>query len=152
MALSKFYESTIVEVRATFGFNEFDCDPTEISNALEIDADDIRRKGEKRKLRGGREIESSFNSWCIISKSTSKDINVHLRELLDLLEGKQKLAKTEFGIRSFGVAWKGNYLYSGSGPFYEPDVVKGIASWDAQLNQDIYQIDQEENGPVSPTA
>jgi len=42
------------------------------------------------------------------------------------------------------VLWKGNYLYAGSGPFYETDVLKGIACFDAELYHDIYQIDQSE--------
>ncbi len=41
--------------------------------------------------------------------------------------------------------WKGNYLYAGSGPFYESDVLKGIARFDSDLYQDIYQIDQSED-------
>jgi len=35
-------------------------------------------------------------------------------------------------------------LYAGSGPFYESDVLKGIACFDAELYHDIYQIDQRE--------
>jgi hypothetical protein len=44
------------------------------------------------------------------------------------------------------------YLYAGNGPFYETDVIAGIASWQAELFQDIYQVDQVENNPVGPEA
>lgn len=56
--------------------------------------------------------------------------------------------RTEFGRPSFSVTWFGNYLYAGSGPYYEADVLRGIASWDAMLWHDIYQVDQEENPPI----
>ena len=49
---------------------------------------------------------------------------------------------TDWGERSFNVLWKGNYLYAGSGPFYEADVVAEVAELDAAIWQGIYQVDQ----------
>jgi hypothetical protein len=46
--------------------------------------------------------------------------------------------------------WEGNYLYAGSGPFYEADVIAGIATLGADLWQDIYQIDEDDAPPRSP--
>ena len=145
MAISEFHESTIIEVKAYFGFDYFECSPDEITQAFSILPDEIQIKGNKRKLRNGHEMDILFNSWWIKSKINSKDINEHLRELLNILKGKQDCIIPEFGKPNFSVLWKGNYLYAGSGPFYESDVIIGIAQWNAELYQDIYQIDQEED-------
>ena len=145
MAISDFYASTVIEVRAYFGFDQFDCDPKDISTALKIEADEILRKGEKRQLRNGDEIENTSNSWTIESNSSSKDINDHLRELLKRLEGREKMIEQHFGKPCFSILWKGNYLYAGSGPFYESEVLRSIANFGAELWQDIYQIDQSDD-------
>jgi hypothetical protein len=150
MGLSEFYASTILGVSASFGFAGFDGDPDDITRAFGVPPDDVRRKGERRIGRGGREFDTPFNSWTIVSAVQSKDVNEHLRGLLRRVEGKQWAYKTEFRRANFGVTWKCNYLYAGSGPFYEADVIAGIASWQAELFQDIYQVDQEQNDPVGP--
>jgi hypothetical protein len=58
----------------------------------------------------------------------------------------------ELGAPSFSVLWVGNYLYAGSGPFFEADVIAGVARLKASLYQDIYQVDEglEEDGMASP--
>lgn len=145
MALSEFYESTIIEVRADFGFGSFDCDPREITATLGIDPDEVRYKGQERTTRTGHVIKSPMNSWSLSSRSKSKDINAHLRELFSRLEGVEGLFSPRWGEASFGVLWKGSYLYAGNGPFYEPDVVAGIARFGAALSQDIYQVDQDDS-------
>jgi hypothetical protein len=152
MALSEFYASTILKASASFGFTEFVCDPDEITRALGIAPDEVDRKGARRTIRGGRELDIPFSFWSIRSEGGSKDINEHLRMLLRRIDGKQSLCRVEFGRPAFGVTWKCNYLYAGSGPFYEIDVIAGIASWQAELFQDIYQVDQEGNEPVGPEA
>jgi hypothetical protein len=152
MAISEFYASTILEVSASFGFASFDGDPDEITQAFGIPPDEVRRKGERRLGRGGREFDTPFSSWAIVSVGDSKDVNDHLRGLLRRMEGKQSACKAGFGRASFGVTWKCNYLYAGSGPFYEADVIAGIASWQAELFQDICQVDQVENNPAGPEA
>lgn len=144
MALSEFYESTIIEVQAYFGFDNFDCHPSEISASLGVEADDFHLKGSSRTLKNGKTIKNHFSSWSIESKSVSKDINVHLRQLLDRLNEVQNKFEPRFGKPSFSVVWKGNYLYAGSGPFYETDVLKGISKLSAELYHDIYQIDEDE--------
>jgi hypothetical protein len=144
MTLSESYKSTIIEVKACFGIEGFSEDPDKITEALNINPVEIRRKGEIKKLRNGHEIEIKENQWSIESTSKSKDINDHLRELLKKLNGKESLIKVAWNP-SFSILWKGNYLYAGSGPFFERDVIKGIARLGADLWQDIYQIDEEEN-------
>jgi hypothetical protein len=152
MAMSEFYASTILKADASFGFAEFACDPDIITQSLGIAPDEIRRKGEKRTIRGGREWVTPFSSWSICSEGDSKDINEHLRMLLRRIDGKQGLCKVEFGPPAFGVTWKCNYLRAGSGPFYEADVIAGIAEWQGELFQDIYHVDQEGIDPAGPDA
>lgn len=143
MAITEFYASTILKVSVSFGFAGFDGDPDEITRVFGIPPDEVRRKGERRMLHNGREFDTPFSSWTIVSADDSKDVNDHLRGLLRRIEGKQSACKTDFGRARFDVTWKCNYLYSGSGPFYEADVIAGIASWQAELFQDIYQVDQD---------
>ena len=143
MALSELYESTIEKVRAYFGFSEFECDPQEITDTLGLSPDEVRRKGERRVLRNSRFFDVPFHSWSIESECDSKDVNVHLRQLLHRLEGKEALIRMEWNP-SFSILWKGNYLYAGSGPFFERDVLIGIVRCSADLWQDIYQIDSED--------
>ena len=134
MELSDFYKSTIIETRVSFGFSEFECDPNTITDQLCIEPDEV--------IRNDKEIINQLNSWSIESKTISKNVNKHLRELLEKLKGKADKFKKEFGTPSFSVLWKGNYLYAGSGPFYESDVIKGIADLGADLWQGIYQIEK----------
>src|SRR5262249_3830636 len=131
-------------------FSGFTCNPEDITEAVGIAPDEVRRQGETRVIRGGRELVTPFSCWSIRSEDESKDINEHLRGLLRRIDGKQALCKAEFGRPGFFVTWKCSYLYAGSGPFYEADVIAGIASWQAELFQDIYQVDQECNDPVGP--
>src|SRR5262245_5221767 len=138
MAISDTYASTIINVKATFGFSEFDCNPDEITQALGVVPDEVGLKGQVRQIRGGREIRQLWNSWTIQSRSESKDINDHLRELLTRLNGLAGGIRKDFGSPWFSVLWRGSYLYAGSGPFYEADVIAGIAGLGAMLWQDIY--------------
>ncbi len=100
-------------------------------------------KGEVRRLRNGHIVKNQWNSWGIKSNSDSKDVNVHIRELLDRIMPVRARIREEWDP-SFGVVWKGNYLYAGSGPYYERDVLEGIAMLDAELYHDIYQIDDDD--------
>jgi len=144
IGLSDFYASTIVKVRADFGFSQFAVDPSEITSVLGIPPSDLRRKGEERII-AGKPFIVPFNNWLISSSSESKDINVHLRELLDQVLPISERFRPDWNTPSFSVLWKGTYLYAGSGPFYEPDVIHGIAQIGADLWQDIYQVDDPEH-------
>jgi hypothetical protein len=144
MALSEFYESTIIEAKASFGYSNFECDPDTITRTLGITPDGTMRKEEEHLLATGKIFVRPFNSWYITSRSTSKDVNVHLRELLERLGQRYELVMSEWGSPDFGITWKNNYLYAGTGPFFEPDVLQGIARWKAELYQDIYQVDQDQ--------
>jgi hypothetical protein len=143
MPISDFHASTIICVRAYFGFDQFTCDPEEITQALLIEPDEVRRAGELRALRGGRVLRTPFSDWSLASGTDSKDVNDHIRELLRRVGPAGKHFRPAFGPPSFSVLWKGTYLYAGSGPFYESDVIAGIASLGADLYQDIYQVDAD---------
>lgn len=145
MMLSDFYESTILRVEASFGFSAFECAPEAITSAIGLQPDETRLKGERRPVLGGRRtFVVPFSSWHITSGSPSKDVNVHLRQLLARLEPARRPFDPAWGTPSFGVTWKGSYLYAGSGPFYEADVIAGVAFLGAALHQDIYQVDDED--------
>lgn len=143
MPLSEFYESTIVFVSASFGFSGFECPPADITDLLQLQPAEVMVKGEPRQLRSNRTIETVESSWCVTSSCDSKDVNVHLRELLGRIPDSQFPTPAHFGPPSFSVVWKGNYLYAGSGPFYESDVLAGISRLGAMLWHDIYQIDDD---------
>ena len=145
MAISHLYASTIIRVQVHFGFSNFICDPAEITSALGIAPDEIGRKGEVKANRGGREIRWPFNVWTISSRTSSKDVNDHLRELLTQLVGVELRIGNEFGTPSFSVFFKANSLRSGNGPYFESDVIAGIAALHAELWQDIYQVDDPED-------
>src|SRR4051812_44865738 len=127
MAISDFHGSTIVKVRAYFGFDSFGCDPDTITRFMGMQPDQVGVKGAVKTVRAGREIPWPFNMWSLISCVESKDVNEHLRELIDRLAHVTESFPSEFGEPSFSVLWKGNYLYAGSGPFFEADVIAGIA-------------------------
>ncbi|MCV6606565.1 MAG: DUF4279 domain-containing protein [Porticoccaceae bacterium] len=143
MSLSDFHKSTIIEVRAYFGFTYFECDPEEITATLGVRPDIVMRKGEVRTLKSGKKITNAFSSWSIQSCNNSKDVNDHLRELLQRMSGCGEKISKRFGSPGFSVLWKGNYLYAGSGPFYEADVLQGVAELKGMLWHDIYQVDEE---------
>jgi len=143
VALNPQFAAGIRTVEVSFGFSMFDCDPDEITAALGVVPDQIRRRDEERQLRGGRPFRVPFSSWVISSKAGSKDVNDHCRELLDLLAGCASRLDPRWGVPTFSVLYKATHLSSGNGPFFEADVVRGIAAFGAELWQDIYALDED---------
>ena len=141
MSLSESYESTIIGIEVYFGFDQFECEPDDITRTLLVQPDIIQRKGDVLRHVNGKTALSHCSKWLIQSRCISKDVNEHLRELLSRLRSMKVPIPIEYGIPCFQVVWKGNYLYAGSGPFYTNDVLKGIASVGANLYQEIYQVD-----------
>jgi hypothetical protein len=80
------------------------------------------------------------SSWSIESRSASKDVNDHLRELFARLQGAHTHILPQWGVPSFGVLYRATHLGSGNGPFFEADVVEGVALFKAELWQDIYAL------------
>jgi hypothetical protein len=144
MALDEQFAATIKDMKATFGFSRFSCDPDEISDRLGLAPDNIRRKGENRAMPNGRGFAVPFSSWSIESRSASKDVNDHLRELLARLQGTHARILPQWGVPSFGILYKATHLGTGNGPFFEADVIEGIALFKAELWQDIYALDDND--------
>ena len=86
-----------------------------------------------------------YSTWSISSRTKSKDVNEHCRELLERLGAVVGRLDAGWGVPSFNVLYKATHLCSGNGPFFEVDIVKGIAALGAELWQDIYSL--EENTP-----
>ncbi len=141
--MSELHESTVVKPEASFGFAGFTCLPDDITERIGLKPDDARIKGHRRVLRNGREFLVPLSTWSIASRSPSKDINEHLRELLVRLQGANLPFDPAWGEAAFAVLWKGNDLCTGRGPSYEPDVLAGIAALGAALHQDSHQVDAE---------
>lgn len=152
MALNPQFAEGIRTVRVDFGFWMFDCDPNEITAALGIVPDESGRRGEERALRGGHLFRAPYGSWSIASKLGSKDVNDHFRGLLHRLDGCADRLDPHWGVPTFGVLYKATHLRSGNGPFFEADVVRGIAALGADLWQDIYALDEDDSdGDTAPS-
>jgi hypothetical protein len=143
MAISENYERTIEAVRVNLCFDDLDCDPDHITSVLQIQPDLVLRAGDTRELRGGKRIRNPTSQWALDSRSISKDVNVQIRDILERLDPVAHRIEPSWNP-FFNVIWKGNYLYAGSGPFYERDVLAGIARIGGELFQDIYQIDRDD--------
>ena len=146
MALSPQFAEGIHRVRVDFGFSRFDCDPDEITTALGVVPDEIRRRGEARQMQGGRLFTAPFSSWSISRKLGSTDVNDQCRELLRRLDGCASRLDPRWGVPTFSVLYEATHLHGGNGPFFEADVVRGIASFGAELWQDIYALDEDASG------
>ena len=141
MALNPEFAATIRKVRVTFGFGQFDCDPSDITTTLGITPDEVRRRGERIWVDPGRTITAPFSSWSLSSSTDSKDVNDHCREVLKRLAGAIGRLDPRWGVPSF-VLYKATHLCGGNGPFFEADVVQGISALGAELWQDIYSLEE----------
>jgi len=140
LTLSSSHEATIESVRVRFCLAEFSDDPDRITATLGIQPDLVLRVGDQRQLHGGVRVPIRHSHWEIRSRNDSKDVNVQIRSLIALLD--PVVTKIDPAWNPFvDVIWKGNYLHAGSGPFYERDVIAGIARLGAEIFQDIYQVD-----------
>lgn len=134
----------ITDVRVSLVFIDFEADPNEITEALGIEPDEAQRKGEVRIVARGGEFSSPHNLWSLKSDVSSKDPNVQIRDLLYRIEGvKQKIDPA--WNPSFNVLWKSTILGAGSGPFYERDVIEGMAEIGADLFQDLYLVEEDQS-------
>ena len=142
MALDEQFAATIQKVEASFGFSQFTCDPNLITAALGVEPDEAFREGTILTTASGRIRKTPFNSWSICSRSRSKDVNDHLRDLFSQLRGLESRMNPSWGLPSFNVLYKATHLISGNGPYFERDVIASIASFGAELWQDIYSIEE----------
>jgi hypothetical protein len=129
-------------VRVSLGFAEFDCDPAEITEAIGIQPDDVRRRGERRVVANGHEFSVPHNLWTVDSRAESEDPNVQIREILARLAGVQERIDPTWNP-FFNVLWKSETLGAGSGPYFETDVIRGIAGIGAEIYLDLYALEGE---------
>ncbi len=150
MELNPLYESHIVKVAVSFEPTAPDLDPDKLSKVLNIDADDSAKAGNKRHNFIGKPVEQHIEGWWKLStedKVSSKDINAHFKYLLDrLLPHKDKILNlTANGKTYFNVVWKSTYLYAGTGPVLEHEIIHGVTELNAEIGFDIYQVDEKKS-------
>ena len=102
-------------VRVFLGSAEFDCDPDEITEALGIQPDDVRRKGERRVVGDGHEFSVPYNLWTLDSRAEFEDPNVQIQEILARLAGVEERIKPTWNP-FFNVLWKSETSVSGQVP------------------------------------
>ena len=123
-------------------FFDFAIDPDEITETLGIEPDEVRRKGEVQIVAGSHEFPAPHSLWVLSSTISSTDPNVQIRGLLDRVRGQMQRIDPAWNP-SFNVLWKSKILGAGSGPYYEKDVIEGIAEMGAEIYQDLYLFEDD---------
>ena len=141
--ISKYDLRYVTEAYASFSLTGFEMNPNEISQKLNLTPLSVEVKGEPIELPKGGSYLSEENMWHIRSSVNSLDVNDHLKELLDRLETNEADLDESMGKSVFTVTYLNNYLYAGSGPTLESEVVARIGKFNAEIAFDIYQVDQE---------
>ena len=142
MPLDDIFAADIEEVRVSLVFFDFDADPGIITEALGILPDEVRRKGEVREMEGDRAYTVPHNLWALNSRSPSLDPNDQIRELLARVEVARDKIDPAWAP-SFNILWKSTTVGAGAGPYYEKDVVQGIAGIGADIYQDLYLVEKD---------
>ena len=115
----------VLAVWVTFEFNMRDTTPSEISGALGLGADGSMLN-----------MPPALNAWWINSDLISNDAIDHLRDLLEMLAGKEDRIRPEWNPE-FTIEWQSpDYLPDG-GQRYPADVLAGIARCKAILTVKI---------------
>ena len=124
-----------------------DIDLEEISVLAGRTADYAVSRGDKRLNSVGKVIGIHEQSEWILStegRVASKDINEHFRYLFRSISSADALlvARLEgWGAETyFDVLWESSYLYAGTGPILENDVIGEVAKLNGKIGFDIYQI------------
>ena len=141
MALNEIFEDTIEKVEVALTFSGFDCPPEEITSILGIQPDQLRTKGEILTLAGDREFRAPESLWALNSRESSKDLNVQVRDILGRLAGLEKVIEPAWNP-AFNVFWKSTILGAGAGPYFERDVIEGIARIGAEVWQDLWLAEE----------
>jgi hypothetical protein len=142
VAIEENFLREITDVRSSLVFFDFEADPDTITDALGIQPDDIRRKGDLRTLADGHQFRVPHNLWVLESRAESLDPNDQIRDVLARIEGV--LDKIDSAWNPvFNILWKSKTLGAGAGPYYEKDVIQGIARIGAEIYQDLYTADEE---------
>ena len=155
MSISPEHASHIRGLNVAFMLFGQDLDPDALSTRLGIPAHSSACKGDERRGPKGQLLGHHRQGWWRIDSSplltatgdARKDINEHLKVLLDLLLPKRDLV-LEFAARGesyFDVLWESTYLYAGTGPLIDAEYLRGVADLGAGMGFDIYQINEEED-------
>jgi hypothetical protein len=107
-----------------------------------------RRGEERRHPRSGATLGYyPEGCWAVSSAPAvdSKDVNDHLRWLLDrLLPCRAAILPLAVGGETyFDVLWESTYLYAGTGPLLDAVCLAGVAALNAGMGFDIYQVDEK---------
>jgi hypothetical protein len=70
------------------------------------------------------------------------DPNVQIRDLLDRVRGEMQRIDPAWNP-SYNILWKSRILGAGAGPYYEKDVIEGIAAMGAEIYQDLYLVEDD---------
>jgi hypothetical protein len=143
MSLNPLHEAHIREVAVYFDLTAPDLDPESVSVVLGGSHRSARRGDERRNVKG-QVLRPHDEGWLQINtrgRVDSKDVNKHFRWLLErLLPHRDQVLGFANGETYFGVLWKSTYLYAGTGPMLDRDVVAGAAKLHAEIGFDIYQV------------
>ena len=149
MAISAEHASHIRKVKVGFIISGDTLNPIIVTEQLNLEPDDTAQKGDERQNTLGQFLTPQTEGFWRIdteNKVHSKDINDHLRYLLDRLlpHRDQILQLAQKGETFFDVLWQSTYLYAGTGPFIDAENIQGIAKLQASIGFDIYQVDENE--------
>lgn len=147
--LSKLHESHIGRVTVAYYLSGVDLDPEHLTKITGIRAYSSAKRGDERRNYGGQ-LVSPHNTgfWGITSegKVNSKDINDHISYLAELLVPYlsvfRSIIETAEAEAHFDVRWESSYLFAGTGPTLTANSVAAIASMNASVGFDIYQIEE----------
>jgi len=148
LVIHETFAREIKEVRASLIFSGFRENPDEITAALGVPPDNVRREKEMRTLPNGRQFRVPENLWVLDSRGLSKDVNVLIREPLSRLVGREEAVDPSWNP-SINVLWKSRTLGVGAGPYYESHVMKGMARIGADLFQDLYSVEDDREEWIS---
>ena len=145
--LNEFHASHIGRVMVAFFLSARDLDPNLISQATGLEPDGSAKLGDERRNYVGNLLSPHDEGfWMLSSKGRveSKDINLHINSLLELLLPHQQTflqVLTEMNGKSyFDVLWTSSYLYAGTGPMIAREMLRGMSDLGASIGFDIYAV------------
>ena len=149
MAISDLHASHIRRVRVTVSVSAPELDPEEVTRRIGLTPNQSNRRGEERRHPRSGVTLGHYLEGCWALSSTpavdSKDVNDHLRWLLDrLLPCRAAILPLAVGGETyFDVLWESTYLYAGTGPLLDAEGLVGVAALSAGMGFDIYQVDEK---------
>ncbi|MBK6939347.1 MAG: DUF4279 domain-containing protein [Planctomycetes bacterium] len=149
MPIGPDHAAHIGRVRVAYVLSGPDLDPDAVTRATGVRADYAHHVGDEKRNVGGCVLGfHADGAWRIESRVegdalSHKDIDAHVRALLDLLlPHVSKLREwAKRGEAVFDVLWESSYLRAGTGPVLAPECVQGIAALGAAVAFDIVAID-----------